>query len=194
MLIDWQSSVFVNLLLCLPYDCYCAQWLFLYCVCVCVDHSCVSLFLWTLFIDDCVSLGLAVRSSSCMNLKRRPCSTRGCGVNRACSRVGSKSDIQWYSILPLFNCITDAACMQNRVFVTVGCPSVRLSLDLHQSLNSNNGGRRVCCLAAGPCCRRRCSTANAGSVMLRADEGGSTQTCLNVRSSGCRTLKESIIC
>jgi len=27
-----------------------------------------------------------------------------------------------------------------------------------------------------PCCRRRCTAANAGSVMLRADGGGSTQT------------------
>ena len=29
-----------------------------------------------------------------------------------------------------------------------------------------------------PCCRRRCSAEDAGSVLLRADGGGSTRTCI----------------
>ena len=50
-----------------------------------------------------------------------------------------------------------------------GRVSVRLSV-CPISIDSSNGGRWVCC-------RRRLSASNAGSVMLRADGGGSTQTC-----------------
>jgi len=43
-------------------------------------------------------------------------------------------------------------------------------------------GRRYRLIAAGAlralCCRRRRSVANAGSVVLRTDEGGSARTCL----------------
>jgi len=70
-------------------------------------------------------------------------------------------------------------------YVTVGCPSVRLS---HRSTAAAAGvGRLFCCWARAsvadidrqlraPCCKRRCSAENGGSVMLRADGGGLTRT------------------
>ena len=77
--------------------------------------------------------------------------------------------------------------MRSRVYVTVGRPSVRPSVP---SIDSSNGGRRVCCWALcgqeisndswraeGAGCRRRRSAANAGSVMLTANGGGSKQAC-----------------
>ena len=83
--------------------------------------------------------------------------------------------------------------VRNTIYVTVGRPSVCLS---HRSTASMAAGvfaaeypvdRIYRSIAADAlralCCRRRCSSANVGSVMLRADEGGSTQTCLAWRSA-----------
>jgi len=72
--------------------------------------------------------------------------------------------------------------MRSRVYVTVGRPSVCLS---HRStaaggfVAERSAGRRYRSVTAGtlraPCCSRRRSAANAGSVntTLRADGGGS---------------------
>jgi len=80
--------------------------------------------------------------------------------------------------------------MQSWVYVTVGCPSVRLSVCLTPATAAGGFaaerrvGRRYRSIAAGtlraPCYRRRRSNANAaanaGSVMLRIDGGDSIQT------------------
>jgi len=88
------------------------------------------------------------------------------------------------------------------VYVTIGCPSVRPSVcssvslrlsvcgvDRQQQrraaglLQSAGAGSRYRSIATGAAyrlsidCRRRRSAANAGSVMLRAEDRGSTQTC-----------------
>jgi len=73
--------------------------------------------------------------------------------------------------------------MRDRVSVTVGRPSIRLS---HRSTAANAAGGFAAERPAGrryrstACAlqRRRCSAAKAGSVTLRADGGGSTQTCI----------------
>jgi len=73
--------------------------------------------------------------------------------------------------------------MRRRVYVTVGCPSVRLSVP--SSIDCSSGGRRVCCWrlqqisidsSERRAAWRRRSAANAGSVLLRSDGGGSTET------------------
>jgi len=74
--------------------------------------------------------------------------------------------------------------MPSRIYVTVGCPSVSLSVDRQQQRRASG-----LLLSAGACSRYRStatastqctrSAANAGSVMLRAEgRGGSTLTCL----------------
>jgi len=80
-----------------------------------------------------------------------------------------------------------AHSMQSTIYVTVGCPSVSLS---HRSAAATAAGgfaaaerRRLQHDAGGyrsivtGTLRFLCSAANAGSVMLRADGGGLTQTC-----------------
>ena len=75
--------------------------------------------------------------------------------------------------------------MRSRVYVTVGCPSVRLSTRLSVPLiDSSSGVRLVCCWARAPVadidswyCSRQ-PAANVGSVMSRAEGRGSSQTCL----------------
>ena len=97
----------------------------------------------------------------------------------------------WVTLCSLFLVFINAARIVcglswSRVYVRVGRPSIRLSVP---SINSN-GSRRVCCWAScgkemfihsyirAPCCRRQRPAANAGSVTLTADEGGSVWTCL----------------
>ena len=76
----------------------------------------------------------------------------------------------------------------NRVYITVGHPSVSL-FRRSTTATSTNGfaaectaGRRYLSIAADAlpalCCRRRRSARYAGSVTLTADVGGWTQTCL----------------
>ena len=76
--------------------------------------------------------------------------------------------------------------MRSRVYVTLGCPSVLLSVCLsRQSTAAAACGWFTAECPSGAayqessdvCCRRRRSAANAGSVLLRAGGQGSTQTC-----------------
>jgi len=85
--------------------------------------------------------------------------------------------------LPYWHC---PPSMRSRVYVTVGRPSVRLSVcpvDCQQQqrpavlLLSADVCSRYQSTAAGVAIWRRRSAAKAGSVMLRADGGDSTQTC-----------------
>ena len=69
--------------------------------------------------------------------------------------------------------------MRSRVYVTVECPSVRLSVP---SIDSSSGVQRVCCWA--PCgleiaidSRRRRSVANAGSIVLTTEERSWPRSC-----------------
>jgi len=89
--------------------------------------------------------------------------------------------------------------MRRRVYVTVGCPSVRLSPSVPSSIDCSSGGRRVCCWrlqqisidsSERRAAWRRRSAANAGSVLLRSDGGRSTETSSRRRCrrrfAGCR--------
>ena len=72
--------------------------------------------------------------------------------------------------------------MRSGVYVTVGCPSVRPSVcpvDRQQQRRAASWSGRLqqMSIDSWQACSPR-SAANAGSVMLRADGRGSTQTCL----------------
>ena len=98
------------------------------------------------------------------------------------------------SKMALFDITSYSRCphtMRIRVYATVGRPSVHLSVCLSHWSTAATAvrefaaerpvGRKCRSISAGvlraSCCRRRRSAANAGSVILTAEEGGSTQTC-----------------
>jgi len=81
--------------------------------------------------------------------------------------------------------------MRSRIYVTVGCLSIRL---FHRSTAATAAsgfaaeGRKYQWIATGVLqmsfCRCQSWAANAGSVMLRANDGGSTWTCFNMLLEG----------
>ena len=76
-----------------------------------------------------------------------------------------------------------ACSMQSKVYVTVKCPSVRLSrrstaAAAYVWFAAERPASAVFQLSIDICCRRRRSAANVGSVMLRAEVRGSTRTYL----------------
>jgi len=93
------------------------------------------------------------------------------GGRRAKNRVPGALSLLLKYLFIYWHC---PRCMRSRVYLTVRCPSVRLSVC--SSVPSIDSSSRST-FAAG---RRRRSAANAGSVMLRAEGRGSTQTCFTL--------------
>ena len=76
----------------------------------------------------------------------------------------SSSSRNWsWSAFDKITSSTEQSCCRPSVRLSV-CPSV-------SSIDGSNSGRRVCCRIDTLICGRRRSAANAGSVMLSAEEG-----------------------